>query len=77
MAIDYTVPDMFGRPWAQIWERSFEEGMERPADESIFDFWCGPKNEPARSPIPIGVGEFRTRRRDFRVRSEIFWNRFV
>ena len=37
--IDYTVPDMFGRPWAQIWERYFERGMERPAaDESLFEF---------------------------------------
>jgi hypothetical protein len=38
VTIDYTVPDMFGRPWAQIWERYFEEGMQRPEGESIFDF---------------------------------------
>ncbi len=36
--IEYTVPDMYGRPWAQIWERYFERGMKRPQDESIFDF---------------------------------------
>jgi hypothetical protein len=30
---EYTVPDIFGRPWAQIWERHHEEGMERPAEE--------------------------------------------
>jgi hypothetical protein len=36
--IDYTVPDMYGRPWAQIWERYFEDGMQRPDAESIFDF---------------------------------------
>jgi hypothetical protein len=36
--IEYTVPDMYGRPWAQIWERYFEQGMQRPADESIFEF---------------------------------------
>jgi hypothetical protein len=36
--IEYTVPDMFGRPWAQIWERYFEKGMKRPTDESIFEF---------------------------------------
>jgi hypothetical protein len=36
--IDYTVPDMYGRPWAQIWERYFEQGMQRPVDDSIFDF---------------------------------------
>jgi len=29
---------MYGRPWAQIWERYFEQGMKRPEDESIFDF---------------------------------------
>ena len=22
--IEYTVPDMYGRPWARIWERYFE-----------------------------------------------------
>ena len=38
VTIDFTVPDMYGRPWAQIWERYFEQGMERPEDESIFDF---------------------------------------
>jgi hypothetical protein len=38
VTIEYTVPDMYGRPWAQIWERYFEDGMERPEDESIFDF---------------------------------------
>jgi hypothetical protein len=38
VTIDYTVPDMFGRPWAEIWERYFEDGMERPANDSLFDF---------------------------------------
>jgi hypothetical protein len=38
VTIDFTVPDMFGRPWAQIWERYFEQGMQGPKDESIFDF---------------------------------------
>lgn len=38
-AIDFVVPDMFGRPWAQIWEQNFEQDMQRPeADESIFEF---------------------------------------
>ncbi|HVY63564.1 MAG TPA: hypothetical protein VHH11_01955 [Gammaproteobacteria bacterium] len=36
--IEYTVPDMYGRPWAQIWEKYFEKGMRRPEDESIFEF---------------------------------------
>ena len=38
VTIEYTVPDMYGRPWAQIWERYFEEGMERPEDKSMFEF---------------------------------------
>jgi len=38
VTIEYTVPDMYGRPWAQIWESYFEGGMQRPGEESIFDF---------------------------------------
>ena len=38
VTIEFTVPDMFGRPWAQIWERYFEDGMQRPDGESIFEF---------------------------------------
>jgi hypothetical protein len=30
---EYTVPDIFGRPWAQIWERYYEEGMARPREQ--------------------------------------------
>jgi hypothetical protein len=37
-ALDYTVPDMFGRPWAQIWQEHYEKGMRRPEDEDIFSF---------------------------------------
>jgi len=37
--IEYEVPDMLGRPWAQIWEKYWEQGMERPAEEEdIFNF---------------------------------------
>jgi hypothetical protein len=37
--IDYEVPDMYGRPWAHIWEENFEQGMQRPSeDEDLFDF---------------------------------------
>ncbi len=37
--IEYEVPDMYGRPWAQIWEKYFEEGMSLPdAGADIFDF---------------------------------------
>jgi hypothetical protein len=35
---DYTVPDMLGRPWAQIWERYHEEDMERPEESDPFSF---------------------------------------
>jgi hypothetical protein len=37
--IEYEVPDMYGRPWAHIWEKYWEEGMEPPEDEEdIFNF---------------------------------------
>ena len=32
--VEYKVPDMYGRPWAQIWEEYHETGMERPEDET-------------------------------------------
>ncbi|MDG2175833.1 MAG: hypothetical protein P8M72_06865 [Gammaproteobacteria bacterium] len=33
------IPDMFGRPWAEIWEKYHEEGMQRPENEvDIFSF---------------------------------------
>jgi hypothetical protein len=38
MVIDYRVPDMYGRPWAQIWEQYFEQGMEKPEAKDIFTF---------------------------------------
>jgi hypothetical protein len=36
--IEYEVPDMFGRPWARMWEKYSEQGMERPKEEDIFSF---------------------------------------
>lgn len=36
--IDYEVPDMYGRPWADIWSKYWEEGMEQPEPENIFIF---------------------------------------
>ena len=36
--IEYEVPDMYGRPWAQIWEKYYEQGMKRPKNEDIFNF---------------------------------------
>ena len=35
--IGYEVPDMYGRPWAQLWEKYFEQAMQRPKEEDIFD----------------------------------------
>jgi hypothetical protein len=29
---------MYGRPWAEIWEKYHEQGMQRPDDEDIFSF---------------------------------------
>jgi hypothetical protein len=34
---EYTVPDMYGRPWAAIYEQH-EQGMKRPEGADIFDF---------------------------------------
>jgi hypothetical protein len=36
--IQYEVPDMYGRPWAHIWEQNWEKGMEKPRGEDIFNF---------------------------------------
>jgi hypothetical protein len=35
---EYTLPDTYGRPWAQIWEQYHEQGMQRPPEEDIFSF---------------------------------------
>jgi hypothetical protein len=36
--IEYTIPDMYGRPWAHMWEEYSEQGMEKPQTEDIFNF---------------------------------------
>jgi hypothetical protein len=36
--IPYKVPDIFGRPWARIWEEYHEKGMQRPPEKDLFDF---------------------------------------
>ena len=36
--IEHEVPDMYGRPWAQIWENYWEKDMKRPEQEDVFDF---------------------------------------
>jgi len=35
---EYEVPDIYGRPWAQIWEKYHERGMERPPEVDLFSF---------------------------------------
>jgi len=35
---EYEVLDMYGRPWAHLWEEYWEEGMQRPEEEDIFNF---------------------------------------
>jgi hypothetical protein len=34
--IEYEIEDLYGRPWARIWERHFEQGMQRPIEEGSF-----------------------------------------
>ena len=36
--IQYEVPDMYGRPWAHIWEQNWQKSMEKPKGEDIFNF---------------------------------------
>jgi hypothetical protein len=35
---EFTFLDMLGRPWAQIWEKYHENGMQRPEGQDIFSF---------------------------------------
>jgi len=36
--IPFEVPDMYGRPWAHVWEKYWEQGMKKPDEEDLFDF---------------------------------------
>jgi hypothetical protein len=36
--VEYRMPDMYGRPWAEVWREHHEQGMEPPVDEDIFNF---------------------------------------
>jgi hypothetical protein len=36
--LEFTVPDMYGRPWAELWEQYHEQGMEKPEEEDVFSF---------------------------------------
>jgi hypothetical protein len=29
---------MYGRPWGYLWEKYYEQNMERPEEEDIFSF---------------------------------------
>ena len=42
---NFEVPDMYGRPWAQIWEKYWESGMTRPAGAELFDFSRSPPDK--------------------------------
>ena len=35
---EYKVPDMYGRPWGQIWQEHHEQDMQPPEAEDIFSF---------------------------------------
>jgi hypothetical protein len=35
---EFKQPDMFDRPWAQIWQEYHEQGMQRPEEADIFTF---------------------------------------
>ncbi len=36
--LEYEVPDMYGRPWAQIWNKYWEKDMTKPEGSDIFSF---------------------------------------
>jgi hypothetical protein len=36
VSFEYALPDIYGRPWAQIWEQYHEQGMQRPAEVDLF-----------------------------------------
>lgn len=36
--VEHRLPNIPGRPWADIWERYHEEGMQQPEEEDIFSF---------------------------------------
>jgi hypothetical protein len=36
--IEYEVPDMLDRPWADIWEKHLEKDMSRPVEELDLGF---------------------------------------
>jgi hypothetical protein len=45
-SFEFTYLDMLGRPWAQIWEKYHEHGMQRPEPQDIFSFPGGAGGPP-------------------------------
>ncbi|MBK8161483.1 MAG: hypothetical protein IPK59_22940, partial [Rhodospirillaceae bacterium] len=46
--IEYEVPDIYGRPWAMMWEKYFEQGMRNPdreKEEEMFNFDDAPATQ--------------------------------
>lgn len=39
--VTYEMPDLFDRPWARMWEKYFEQHMERPKDEEVLRLETG------------------------------------
>lgn len=35
---EYSMPDVYNRPWAKIWEEYHEKGMQRPEQKDIYNF---------------------------------------
>jgi hypothetical protein len=35
---EYAMPDTYGRPWAQTWDRYYEQGMQKPEEPDPFGF---------------------------------------
>jgi len=36
--VQYEIPDIYGRPWAEMWEKYHEQGMTRPKAKPLFGF---------------------------------------
>ena len=45
VSFEYALPDIYGRPWAQIWEQYHEQGMQRPAEQDLFTFPPAPTSK--------------------------------
>ena len=39
----YELPDVYGRPWAELWRQHFERGMQAPPAKDIFQFGEQPR----------------------------------